>query len=68
MVGRSSEVSLSKYDNIIIETVKDNNGQYCVVVQGIDRKKTVPFRRYIFILIEDTYYINGIGRWRTCLC
>ena len=26
MVGRSSEVLLSKYDKIIMETVKDNNG------------------------------------------
>ena len=44
MVGRWSEVSLSKYDNIIMETVKDNNGEYFVAVQGIDRTKTGTFQ------------------------
>ena len=32
MVGRSSEVSLSKYDDIRMENVKYNNGEYCVAV------------------------------------
>ena len=32
MVGRPSEVSLSKYDDITMETVKDKNGEYCVEV------------------------------------
>ena len=37
MVGMSSEVSLSKYENIRMETVKDKSGEYCVSVQGINR-------------------------------
>ena len=36
MVGRSSELLLSKYDDIRMEPVKNNNGGYCVAVQGID--------------------------------
>ena len=36
MVGRMSDVSLSKYEYIRMETFHNNNGQYCVVFQGID--------------------------------
>ena len=35
MVGGSSDVSLPKYADIVMETFHDNNGQYCVSVKGI---------------------------------
>ena len=44
MFGRSSEVSLSKYDDIRMETFKYNNVEYCVSVQGIYRTKTGTFQ------------------------
>ena len=44
MVGSSSELYLSKYDYIIMKTVKDNNGEYCVAGQGIDQTKTGAFQ------------------------
>ena len=44
MVGRLSEVSLSKYDDIRMETVRDNTREYCVTVKGIDRTKTGTFQ------------------------
>ena len=44
MAGRFSEVYLSKYDDIIMKTVKDNNGEYCVAGQGIDQTKTGAFQ------------------------
>ena len=44
MVGRSSEVLLSKYYGIRIESVKDNNGDYCVAVQVTDQTKTGTFQ------------------------
>ena len=44
MVCRSSEVLLSKYDDIIMETVKDNNREYWFAVQGIDQTKTGTFQ------------------------
>ena len=44
MVGSSSEILLSKYDDIIMETIKDNNGEYFFAVQGIDRTKTDNFQ------------------------
>ena len=44
MVGRSSEVLLSKYYYIRMETVKDNNREYFIAVQGIDQTKTGTFQ------------------------
>ena len=42
--GSSSEVSSSKYDDIRMETVKNNNGEDFVAVQGIYREKTSTFQ------------------------
>ena len=56
MAGRFSEVYLSKYDDIIMETVKDNNGEYFVAVQGIDWKKTGAFQE-ICIYPESEYIL-----------
>ena len=39
MVGRSSDATLSKYAHIIMGTVHNNNGQYCVMFQVIDQTK-----------------------------
>ena len=41
MVGRSSEVLLSKYDYIVMETIRVNNREYCVSVQVIDQTRTI---------------------------
>ena len=44
MVGRSSEVSLSKFSDIKMQNVTDNNGSYDVARQGIDRTKTGKYQ------------------------
>ena len=44
MVGRSSEVSLSRLSDINIENVKDNNRCYDVAMQGIERTKTRTYQ------------------------
>ena len=44
MVGRSSEVLLSKYDYIVMETIRVNNREYFIAVQGIDQTKTGTFQ------------------------
>ena len=54
MVVRSSEVKLSKYDDIRMDTVKDNTREYIFARQDIDRKKPVPFGRYVFTPIGNT--------------
>ena len=44
MVGRSSEVSLSRFNDIKMENVKYNRGFYNVEMQGIDRSKTSTYQ------------------------
>ena len=44
MVGRSIEVSLSKFSDIKMENVTDNNGSYDVAMQVIERKKTGTYQ------------------------
>ena len=44
MVGRSSEVSLSKFSDIKMQNVTDNNRSYDVARQGIDRTKTGKYQ------------------------
>ena len=44
MIESSSDLSLSIFDDINMETAHDNNGSYSVVVQFIDRSKTSTFR------------------------
>ena len=44
MVGRFSEVFLSIFYDIRMETVHDNNGTYSEVVQGIDCYKTNTYQ------------------------
>ena len=39
MVGRSSEVSLSKFSDIKMKNVNDNNGSYDIALQVINRTK-----------------------------
>ena len=56
MVGRPSEVLLSIYDDIRMETFKDNNGEYCVAVQGIYQTQTGTFQ-YICIYLEREYIL-----------
>ena len=44
MIGRSSEVSLSRFSDIKTENVKDNNGCYDVAMQVIDRTNTRTYK------------------------
>ena len=56
MVGRSSEVSLSKFSNIKMQNVTDNNGSYDVARQGIDRTKTGKYQE-LFIYPEKECFL-----------
>ena len=44
MVGRSSEVSLSRFGDIKMDNVNDNNGYYDVAMQVIDRTTTKTYQ------------------------
>ena len=44
VVGRSSEVSISRFSDIKMENIKDNNGCYNVAIQVIDRDKTIIYQ------------------------
>ena len=44
MFGRSSEVSLSKSNDINMENMKDNSGCYNLDIQRIDRAKTITYQ------------------------
>ena len=44
MVVRSSDVSLSRFSDIKMENVKDNNGCYDVAMQGIGRTNTITYQ------------------------
>ena len=65
MVGRSSEVSLSRFGDIKMENVNDNNGSYDVAMQGIERSKQEPIRNYVYILRKNVFFTTGTGPWHT---
>ena len=44
VVGRSSEVSLSRFSDIKMEKVNNNNGTYDVALQEMDRIKTRTYQ------------------------
>ena len=44
MVGRSSEVPPSKYMDITMEKITDNNNTYTVAKQGTERTKTGKYQ------------------------
>ena len=61
MVGRSGEVSLSRFSDIKMENVKDNNGCYDVAMQGIERTKTRTYQEVCIypkreFIIYDWYW------------
>ena len=66
MVGRSSEVSLSRFSDINMENVKDDNGCYDVAMQGIEITKTrtyqevciYPDRDFIYLLLVLVHGIH----------
>ena len=43
MVERSSEVSLSRFNDTKMENFKDKNGCYNAAIQGMDRDKTITY-------------------------
>ena len=49
MVGRSSEVSLSKFSNINMQKITDNNRYYDVDRQEIDRTKNRKISGVMYI-------------------
>ena len=55
MVGRSSEVSLSKFSDIKMQNVTDNNGSYDVARQGIDRTKTGKYQELCIYPEKDCF-------------
>ena len=58
MVGRSSEASLSRLNDIKMKNVKDNNGTYNVAMQGIERSKTRTYQE-VCIYPEREFIIYG---------
>ena len=44
MVGSSSEVYVSRFDDIGMKNVQDNTGSYNVAVQAIELSKKITFR------------------------
>ena len=61
MVVRSNEVSLSRFDDIRMETFHENNGIYSIAVQVIDISKTSTYQElYIYperkLIIYDWYW------------
>ena len=65
MFGRSSEVSLSRFSDIKMETVKDNSGCYNAAIQVIKNPRPVPIRSYVSILRENLLSTAGTGPWHT---
>ena len=63
MVGSSSEVSLSIFNDIKMESVKDKSGCYNVVIQVINRAKTITYQEICiypgieFILYDWYWYM-----------
>ena len=56
MVGRSSVMSLSIFEDIWINNVQDNNGSYSVAVQLFGHSKTITYQ-YIWIYPERWFII-----------
>ena len=52
MVGRPSEVFLSRFDEIMMETVRNNNETDSVVVQGINHPKTRIYKEICISLSQ----------------
>ena len=56
MVGRSSEVPLSRFSDIKMENVKYNNGCYDVAMQGIEITKTRTYQE-VCIFPEREFFL-----------
>ena len=65
MVVRSSEVSLSIYDEIRMENFQENNVSYNVAPQSIDRSKKLLIRSYVPTLRDNYLYMNSTISWHT---
>ena len=64
MVDRHSEMSLSIFEDISMETVQDNNVSYSVEAQGIYRTKTSTFMELCTTIISkqiNTHNNNNIN-------
>ena len=58
MVGRSSEVSLSRFSDIKTENIKDNNGCYDVKMQGIERTNTRTYQEVCIYPDREFFLYN----------
>ena len=67
MMGRSSEVSLSRFGHTSMENVRENNGSYSVGVQGIDRSKISNYQEIYIFLWESLFSMTGNGPLNTPL-
>ena len=61
MVGRTSEVSLSKFSNIKMENVTDNNGSYDFAMQVIVRTKTRTYQEVCIYHEKYFFLMTGTG-------
>ena len=68
MVDRSSELSLSKITTLEWKLPKTTTDNIVLQFKALNKRKLVPFRRYVFILRENEYYMTGTGKWRTNVC
>ena len=67
MVGRSSELSLSRFSDIKMENVKDNNGHYYLEMQGIEIKKTRTYQE-VCIYPEREFFLYNWYWSMACTC
>ena len=68
MVDRSSELSLSKITTLEWKLPKITTDNIVLQFKALNKRKPVPFWRYVFIIRGNEYYMTGTGKWRTCVC
>ena len=68
MVVRSSVVTLSNMTTFEWKLAKTTTDNILFQFKVLTKQKPVLFRRYIFILRGNTYYMTGTGQWCTRVC
>ena len=61
MVGRSSEVSLSRFSDIKMENVIHNNGCYDVAMKGIEITNTITYQEVCIYPEIEFFFTTGTG-------
>ena len=65
IVGRSNEVSLSVFDDIMMDNTKYNKRSYNVGFQSIEKSQTSTFRSYVSILRDYSFSTTCTGTWKS---